>query len=978
MTVAAVGQPVKTGGGVCVAFKASQFHRPVTMAVDAALERAYASPELHIGSRWWQVGDPARVTRETPWRYWPVCDFDDADDPARALRECYEFVLAELEPMGLEQGRDYALAVSGTKGAKVFFRWLSPPGADSPRIWHLYLKGLEARWTTLDAQVAYHATHRGPWSRHPKRRDRYQAVLERPPSGLVTQPAACLARAESSERPSFGLWRAALPKLGDPSPAFTALWNRAQERWLQAELAARPRRTRPSYARRQTDVVAILDANGIGFREGCGMNGEPYWRLSRCIFCGGRYKAAIKSRSLFYDCFRQRCAAGGGLPVHEWIKALEVPEGARGRASGVYTRTLALRPRSAVPRLPLVRARHELFEAISRVVDSRQGTTLVRCTPGLGKTHATLAVVSDRLTHAEERPKTVIGCPTKELARELAERAGEFELPLTTKRVIVEGRHAGNCSFPGAVAAIGRLGWSPGQAFCAACPDRSTCRYYRTLADAADDHSLVFATHEGATALLESGMVEADLVIFDEDPYRSIHATHRIQLSEIRKAVAYDIRAIEIAGRFLGVAMTLATLHAPETGKTVLEGEALLQLLGEAWSELAVGSTSEWCDLLVAAVGFMEEVEPQNGSLAGASSSRMKRLLTRHFFDLMLELIRDHERSRAGRGWNPTTGLEVDSDGLVTWIAQVRRRPTSFQPHLILDAYGDALLYEKLLGVPIDEINVEADLGRSSWRYVPVRTSREALSVENGPAWKELDRVMEELGKAGGKILVGTYLEHAERISKRYGCDVYHFGRGRGIDSYKGHRHCVLFGVPTPPPEAVVSRARFLFQDDEAPLDEAADPDNRRLWRDSRVQRACDSMREAEAAQLAHRVRPVAAPRNIVTMGMVDYPTLPVPQPFPRRKHDVHLEAMETWVRAWFDEHGWWTPALIGEGLSPVPPIPSRRAGPLWRKIFGDRGQSLSPHRTLSARRVWGDREAAREWVREVARAQGVEHWREL
>ena len=123
-------------------------------------------------------------------------------------------------------------------------------------------------------------------------------------------------------------------------------------------------------------------------------------------------------------------------------------------------------------------------------------------------------------------------------------------------------------------------------------------------------------------------------------------------------------------------------------------------------------------------------------------------------------------------------------------------------------------------------------------------------------------------------------------------------------------------------------------------------------------------------------MRPAINPRTIVSIGLVDYPALPVPEPFPRRKDQAHLEAMEQWVREFYAENGWFTPALIGEGVCPIPPVP--RAGPLWRKIFGSRGVSLSPHPTLAARRVWGDREAARDWVRGVAKEQGIDYWEEL
>ena len=87
-------------------------------------------------------------------------------------------------------------------------------------------------------------------------------------------------------------------------------------------------------------------------------------------------------------------------------------------------------------------------------------------------------------------------------------------------------------------------------------------------------------------------------------------------------------------------------------------------------------------------------------------------------------------------------------------------------PDLILDAYGDPTLYERLLGVPVKDVSVESDLGGSNWYYVPVRTSRESLADFDSPAWKEMDRVMGELKKSGD-VLVGSYLAYAKEIGSQ-------------------------------------------------------------------------------------------------------------------------------------------------------------------------------------------------------------------
>ena len=961
------------GPNISLRWKGSQFVAPQVTALDSALELAFAAPEFHLGTQWF-MAKPEEVTQATPFRYWCVIDFDSKTDPARSLQECFDFIVTVLKPFGLEQKKHYNVAVSGTKGCKVFFRHMPDPSHDAPKIWHAFLSHVATKYKTCDAQVAYQTTLRGPWSRHPKNRQRFQTVIEKGAGALSHATDWCLSQAELDQRPAFDEFRSVLPTLDDAPPAFRALWAHAQEMFLKLKLESLPKRKRPTYTLRGTNVAGILDANGISYREGSGMSGDRYFRLSRCIFCGAKSKAAIKEKSLYYDCFRQTCQAASGLNFREWTASLEVPVRFAGKARGVYNRTLSLRARKAVAPMPLLKARNALFTAISEAFDSDGGETfLVACTPGLGKTHSTLAVVADRLNE-NPKMKVVIACQTRELAHELLERSKEFDLPLLTKRVLLEGRNDENCQFPRQVATIGTLGWSPGKAFCAGCPYHGTCGYYRRVKDASDKRSIVFTTHEQAIAFIDAGQIKSTKVVFDEDPFRAIHSPFKVGVRDIRKAANLTFEAVVEAAHFLVLTMGIASQKMPDNGKLRFSSDSLRSLLQDGFEKSGCEIASDWRSLLLMASAYVDVVEPAGGVLAGASSAIIRAITPRSVFQLMEELVRECDE---GFSQNSTTRLIVRSDGLVFWELQKRNRPASFLPDLILDAYGDPTLYERLLGVPVTDVTVNCDLSNTKWFYVPVNSSRASLSDPTSVAWKEMDLVMNELSKAGD-VLVGTYLAYVEQVESRYGCKTFHFGRGRGIDSFKDCQSVVLFGVPQPPTNAVMDRASFFFQDDETVLSDETDAANRRTFNDFRVQKALDSMRESEAAQVVHRVRPAIAPRTVVTIGMVDYPVLPVPKPFPRTKDDAHVETMESWVRDWFDTQGWFTPALIGEGVCPIPPIPPRKAAKLWKKIFGVKGQSLSPHPTLCARKVWGDREKAREWVRETAKAQGIEYWQDL
>ena len=140
-----------------VKFKSSQYTAPKILSLDAALEAAYGSPEYHLGTQFFYAA-PDEVTAATPYRYWCVLDFDDAGNPAQALRECFEFIITEMKPLGLEAGKHYSVAVSGTKGCKVFFRHMPFPTLDAPKIWASYISSFVDRWPTIDKQVAFQST----------------------------------------------------------------------------------------------------------------------------------------------------------------------------------------------------------------------------------------------------------------------------------------------------------------------------------------------------------------------------------------------------------------------------------------------------------------------------------------------------------------------------------------------------------------------------------------------------------------------------------------------------------------------------------------------------------------------------------------------------------------------------------------------------------------------------------------------------
>jgi len=954
-----------------VRFKSSQYTSPRVLPVEEALGAVAESPEFHLGSRWEEEGSDL-------FRYWSMADFDHAD-PARAMADAYRFVRDELSAKGLVLGADFVVCVSGRKGAKVFLRWLADACDTSPQVWHDYLDSLLPRYPTLDAQTAFHATHRAPWSTHPKAPERRQATLDDP--RLLVRDPAFASKLPLGSRPSD--LSSYLPRYEEDSPPrFQRWWGLVSLPYL--DRMARTDTRRLSYRWRGLDLGELLAKSGIPFQARTSQTGRSYLRLRVCPSCGGRHKAAVILRSGYLRCFRGGCQASDGLSLKEWapMVGIDVPAPSAIFAADPATgNTLAPRKRGAEEGLSTLAARTRILDTITDVLQGRtEGPVLLAATPGLGKTHLMLEGSVTHLTEsyrAGERKRVVIACPTRELAREAYERSHRWHLPPVLERALLEGRNRENCEYPTQVAAIGSRGWSPGQAKCSGCPYREGCEYYGCLRRGLKA-ALIFTSYEQAVATLESGELQADVVVFDEDPLRAFTGEWNLDLAELAMVQTPEFHGdLRLAARLLSRTVDLALAALQPDERLRLRGSELQRLIARAAADLTLDTT----ETLRAGSISADLLRPEPAAMSAWSVSQIKGYPSRALGVILAEALRDRARSEEGAEYVGTLSLGVGGDGRALWSACERRRPTRNYPDLILDGYGNAAIYEAVLGTPVTEVQAHGDLAASSFQNVPVNTSRRALKDDAAPAWRSLRQVV-EAAKRGGAVLVCTYLALADKVAEEYGVEVYHFGRGRGLDAYREIPTVVIFGVPEPPPDAILARACLVWQDEPDPLDPRRSRANRRLYRDPRIQAVLDSLREAEAAQCAHRVRPVLAPRTVITLGMVDFPTLPSPSRWTAAEHETAAaEELESFVSAWWEERGWWSAAVLAwDAAEYTGPRPHpRKVRVIHKKRWGnDRGQSLSPHPGFCAHRVWGDRESARAWLRSLGRSRGVDGWEGL
>ena len=889
----------------------------------AWIARAAAQPELslYVSLRWYgsAAGRDAYLAgadgRDTlPYRYWWWLDLDD-QDPRRAVREGIALWRWELsEGRGLIAATDFVALLSGRKGLKFAGLLLTPPGIGWVEAFTAWSQELRPAYgDVVDVGMAGQHVARAPGSRHPSAAAWQVAVTEASRSAHVVDLMDMVRRA-----PTAGEARRWYPDpWGAPTAASAALWDHVLDLGTLARL---PRQPGPARGRRMempvADLTEALERSGL-LRRRIERNGRTVWRLKHCPACGATEGQPFVGPSGRLHCFRTSCAATGpGLPARRGAGPARVtlPR----RIASASTTGPVHRPRPDAVALDEEGARLALHDTVVAALDAdapRRAVLVVRSTPGSGKTEALLREIGARHVPGRkaDNARVLIGTESHELAAELSSRLRRA-LPWSMAEHIAHlaGRGEGNCHFPDEVGALGGRGWAPGRYFCPRCPLRDGCGYYQALA-ASRDRTYVVTTWEQAFALLQDAHYGAfDHVLFDEDPARALLREVLVRPSDLVTLEAGGLgeRALRAAARLLQELLATAASTMRPTDHSgrpwYLMGERLHALLDVVGRRLANDNRLEGfpsaTEVLLEAAAAADRIVLPHGFFAPAAGNnpaeRLKAIASfppHHLLEGFDALARDH-RTWEINGRRDFVG-RADLSGSATHPATLRLhivvRPPRL-PDVVLDAYADRRLYEAALHHTVDVVDVRQDAPTTAWLRVPVATSKRAFAdARRAPdAWGALDEVLGLLYAAGHradrilvvthKALVSDVLARHQDVALRW------FWQGRGVDIYAGYTAAIAFGEPEVPPESVRRTAQALFAGQE-PFDLSPSDDHVRLFRDPRLQAVVDARREAELAQVLHRVRPVLPPdpdlgvprKVIVSLGRLDSHLLPVPIDLP-------------------------------------------------------------------------------------------------
>lgn len=389
---------------------------------------------------------------------------------------------------------------------------------------------------------------------------------------------------------------------------------------------------------------------------------------------------------------------------------------------------------------------------------------------------------------------------------------------------------------------------------------QNVCPYH---AQKRQTRPIVYAQHQHI-AVGHPLMDGAALVIGDELPLSAFLHPWLIPAAHI--VVADAARDLE---QLLWTLRSLCMATAPEGGWS---GPALLEALGGA--EHVADIVDAHAHLTVDVDFVQPEIREPN---------EVDRLDYLHL-PALLSLLGQEADAALGGSTDWVRRVHCTIDGLRLLM---RRRPKTLPRHIIwCDATGDARLYERLLGMPVELVQPHVAM---QGRVYQVHTS---LNNRSAMGTSEDDRKIEQLRMQVEHIrLTRGYVSPAVITYKatRHLFDAEgHFGAERGTNRLASRDALIVIGTPQPPGSSIIETAAMVYDERihafdatwstrDVPFDGTpyAYPVSG-FWDDPDLQVLLQQAREAELLQTLHRARPL---RRSVDIWLLSNLPLPGIQP---------------------------------------------------------------------------------------------------
>ena len=488
---------------------------------------------------------------------------------------------------------------------------------------------------------------------------------------------------------------------------------------------------------------------------------------------------------------------------------------------------------------------------------------LMKWTPGTGKTYAAEAVAVEM---AKRGQATIFAMQSNERSeQEAAAMLDRFG----SQAAVIKGRNADNCTKYESAEALGKGGHSVRQSLCYHCPVRQECieSGYLSQFDGYQNGrtNVAFMPIESAVELLKdnkgSATLNADVLVFDEDPSRVAMQTHSLtikQLDQINPSTDQVRVVIDLLSELV--------LSVQRYGKVLNDWSRLKDRIQSILKRFK-RKGGQHAELAMDTERVMREVIGQindtSRNLISTSPEYVEQVEPRWLANIVSELKRIITADKA-----------INVSLVVTEERLVFRHPRTINPKakmVVLDAYGRPELYQQVFNKEVRIHQHQVKPNMKLW-HIPMNTSRTCMGNESRwtrAKWEQVIKNQTSLFEFEQMVIFVDGKEMVEKtetavkslgLSQKVAVD--YFYRGRGTNKYQEFDAVVILGQAEPRSDVIVSETRALHRDGQYVSDKVKS-NNKRQFRDPRLQQFKESRQIDEIVQCVYRIRPATHPHQL-------------------------------------------------------------------------------------------------------------------
>ncbi len=564
-------------------------------------------------------------------------------------------------------------------------------------------------------------------------------------------------------------------------------------------------------------IRAALDSLDILVRE---QDNRPDLILpEKCPICGQAGKGYIYSDSGHLFCHRASCSASrenGGLKFKVWA-ANVLPDDLDWEIDS------GTRPPENRETVVIGTARGQIRDAVITSFREKQDT-IIRVTPGAGKTTTTLKTLHELFVSGEIK-RALFALPTIDKAQELLQEAGEH-CPGINRRLIL-GRNSENCRKDDACQREANNGFSPALFICPKCEHSGVCAYQAQFRNM-NEPGLYITTHAQTLFMKDETdrhgehTARYDLLINDENPSQFLKESN-VSFSELFNLRIGTENITSELEKLQGLTHKMLSIlekkqKKNERKQSVIFHKPFRNLGKENTFWDMAGITGEDVNKICHSINFYQQHVGES------------------FFDHQLRMKAAKINITALKWLETATGertglasIEVERIGrhsAISYTCRCVHRPILDAPVVLLDGTANVKEVNALYGREFRLVDCAVDISKN--RFIHLRTaagmrSTKRLVKDNKKRLQNVGRIAAEyFPDSAENVMIGTFKFCEDTIrdtfqditpDKKF--DSVHFGGNRGKNEFRNHDAGIIWGTLNINEEDGYKEACALFDNEQ-------------------------------------------------------------------------------------------------------------------------------------------------------------------